>query len=133
VAYRYEVADIDGGVDRRDVAVLGDSPQQRLGRAAVLCRIGAKAAEHLAPRRDRRPLSDRVGTRALGGRCPIASVRARSAAMCCSAWYSSASARGATPLVISRASTMLWRIVGKRATTAGLVVEPDHMTAAPAM
>jgi hypothetical protein len=41
-------------------------PTERLGRAAVLRRIGAEAAEHLAPRCDRRPLGDRLDTRTVG-------------------------------------------------------------------
>jgi hypothetical protein len=41
-------------------------PPQRLGRGAVLRRIGAEAADHLAPRCDRRPLGDRLDTRTVG-------------------------------------------------------------------
>jgi len=94
---------LDGeGVDGRDVAVLKESPEQRLGGVTVPGRFGAELAEDAAT----------------WGRSAIAVAFSLSAATRCSARYSSGNPGGLVPLASPVAWTTPARIVGNRSVIA---------------
>ena len=67
VADQNEVAEVDEGVDGRDVAVLGKSSEQCFGGDAVLGRFGAESGEDPSPGGDRGYLGYRVRLQPLCG------------------------------------------------------------------
>jgi hypothetical protein len=74
VADRDEVADVDERADGGDVAMLGQSSQQRFGRAAVLGRLGPEPGKGPPPCRDRGEIRDRRGLQPFGGGSLLGSV-----------------------------------------------------------
>jgi hypothetical protein len=86
----------------------------------VLGRVGAEVAEHLAPRRDRRPLCDRLGTRTVGGQVLLGVVLIRK--------HPRRHAVGDVARLDDAVAN------GREARyDIGRVVEPDHMTAFASM